>query len=184
MSYRKTHRAFSIAACLAIFGWSAAAAHAADLQIKRGEYLVKVMGCTDCHTAGSFFGHPNMKQFLAGSDVGFAIPNLGVFVGSNLTPDKETGLGNWTTQQIVTAITTGTRPDGRVLAPSMPWMDFAHLTKSDALAIATYVKSLPPVKNAVPGPFGPTEAPTSFVMPIIPADIYMKLPKPPAPTTK
>ena len=63
----------------------------------------------------------------------------------------------------VTAFTTGVmRPDGRILAPIMPYEDFKFLTKSDALAIAAYLKSLKPIKNAVPGPFGPNETPTTF----------------------
>ena len=80
---------------------------------------------------------------------GFRSPGLGVFPGRNLTPDPETGLGTWTTQQVVTAFTTGVRPDGRILAPIMPYEDFKFLTKSDALAIAAYLKSLKPIKNAV-----------------------------------
>jgi mono/diheme cytochrome c family protein len=154
---------------------------AAETQVERGKYLVTIMGCTDCHTPGSFLGHPDMTRFLGGSDVGFAIPGLGVFPGRNLTPDPETGLGKWTTQQIVTAFTTGVRPDGRVLAPIMPYEDFKFLTKSDALAIAAYLKSLKPVKNAVPGPFGPSETPTTFVMTVVPGPVYASMPKPPAP---
>src|ERR1700726_23827 len=82
-------------------------AQAADPQVERGNYLVQLGGCFDCHTPGYFFGHPDLTKYLGGSDVGFAIPGLGVFVGPNLTPDKETGLGAWTAQQIVIAITTG-----------------------------------------------------------------------------
>ena len=104
-------------------------------------------------------GKPDPARFLGGSDVGWEIPNLGIFYGSNLTPDRETGLGTWTRAQIVTAITKGQRPDGRMLAPAMPWSDFAALTKSDALAIADYLKSLLPVKNKVPGPFPASEKP-------------------------
>lgn len=143
-------------------------AQAADSTIEHGKYLVSIMGCTDCHTSGHFFGHPDMTRFLGGSDVGFLVPGLGVFVGPNLSSDKETGLGNWTAKQIVTAITTGERPDGRMLAPSMPWRGFANLTNTDALAIATYLKSLPPISNKVPGPFGPQEKPTVFVLSIQP----------------
>jgi mono/diheme cytochrome c family protein len=151
---------------------------AADQQTERGKYLVTLGGCSDCHTPGNFLGHPDFSRFLGGSDVGFVIPGAGVFVGRNLTPDNETGLGKWTKQQIVTALTTGIRPDGRVLAPIMPYRDFAHLTKSDAMAIATYLKSLKPVKHAVPGPFGPTETPTVFVMTVVPGDVYAHMPKP------
>jgi mono/diheme cytochrome c family protein len=153
-------------------------AYAADAQTERGKYLVEFGGCGDCHTPGHFLGHPDMTRYLGGSDVGFALPGAGVFVGPNLTPDKGTGLGAWTEQQIVTAITTGVRPDGRVLAPIMPWRDFANLRKSDALAIAAFLKSLPPISNQVPGPFGPSQTPTVFVMTVLPGNVYAGLPKP------
>ena len=70
----------------------------------------------------------------------------------------------------MTALQKGTRPDGRMLAPIMPWRAFASLTKRDAEAIAAYLKSLPPIKNKVPGPFGPKEKPTSFVMKVVPPE--------------
>ena len=94
-----------------------------------------------------------------GSEVGFEIPGLGTFYGPNLTPDKETGLGGWTDAEIMTAFQTGTRPDGRLLAP---------LTRDDAQSVVAYLRSLPPVNNKVPGPFGPGETPTSFVSKIVP----------------
>ncbi len=72
-------------------------------------------------------------------------------LGRNLTPDKETGLGDWTAEQIITAFTTGVRPDGRKLSPIMPYMELANLSKDDAQAIAAYLKSLPPVKTRGPG---------------------------------
>jgi len=162
-----------------IFG--ASAASAAETQIERGKYLVTLGGCGDCHTPGYFLGHPDMKRVLGGSDVGFAIPGLGVFVGRNLTPDKETGLGDWSIEQIVTAITTGKRPNGRILAPAMPWRALSQLTPSDAEAIAAYLKSLPAVNHAVPGPFGPDETPSGLVYMIVPGDVYASMPKPPPP---
>jgi mono/diheme cytochrome c family protein len=145
-------------------------ANAAELQVERGKYLVTLGGCTDCHTPGFFLGKPDMNRYLGGSDVGFEIPGLGSFYGRNLTPDPETGIGNWTLQDIVTAIQTGTRPDGRQLAPIMPWRAFAKLTKEDAQAIAVFLKSLPPVKHKVLGPYGPSETPQSFVMKIVPPE--------------
>jgi mono/diheme cytochrome c family protein len=144
------------------------AGHAADPQVARGKYLVSFAGCNDCHTPGYFLGKPDMARYLGGSEVGFEIPGLGVFYGPNLTSDKDTGLGGWTQQQIATALQTGVRPDGRVLAPAMPWRGYANMTKADAMAIAAYLKTLPPVKNKVPGPFGPKDQPTAFVMKIIP----------------
>jgi mono/diheme cytochrome c family protein len=157
---------------------SAASSSAADSQVERGKYLVTISGCNDCHTPGYFLGKPDFSRTLAGSDVGFTIPGLGAFVGRNLTPDKETGLGNWTDDQIISAFTAGIRPDGRRLAPIMPWRELSHLTSDDAHAIVAYLKSLPPVKNAVPGPFGPKEVPSTLVFVIVPGEVYAKLPAP------
>ncbi len=180
MGFRKWTRALGAGAlAVALGSWGHNAS--AETQLEHGKYLVTVMGCTDCHTPGTFLGHPDMARFLGGSDVGFSMPGLGVFVGRNLTPDPETGLGKWTTQQLVTAFTTGVRPDGRILAPIMPYDDFKSLTKADALAIAAYLKSLKPVKHAVPGPFGPNETPTTFVMTVVPGQVYANMPKPPGP---
>lgn len=119
------------------------------------------------HT-GIFFGKPDSSRFLGGSDVGFEIPGEGVFVGRNITPDKETGIGSWTREQIVTAIQTGQRPDGRMLAPIMPWHAFAQLTKEDAGAIAAFLQSLKPVSHQVPGPFKPGEKVSTFMFRILP----------------
>lgn len=145
-------------------------AAAADKQVARGKYLVGIAGCNDCHTPGYFFGKPEMARFLGGSEVGFEIPGLGVFHGPNLTPDRESGLGTWSRAQIAAAITKGVRPDGRILVPIMPWHAFASLTPEDTRAIVAYLQSLPPVRNKVPGPFGPDEKATSFVMKIVPPD--------------
>ncbi|HTR12569.1 MAG TPA: cytochrome c [Roseiarcus sp.] len=164
-----------VAACLA-----ATAANASDqAQIERGKYLVTIGSCNDCHTPGYFLGKPDFSRALSGSDVGFGMPGLGTFVGRNLTPDKETGLGNWTDDQIIAAFTAGVRPDGRRLAPIMPYQNLSHLSQDDAHAIVAYLRSLPPVKNAVPGPFGPKDVPSTLVMTIIPGEVYSKLPPPP-----
>jgi mono/diheme cytochrome c family protein len=153
-------------------------ARAADTaQIARGKYLVTIGGCNDCHTPGYLTGKTDRTRYLGGSDVGFAIPGLGVFVGRNLRPDKETGLGSWTTEQIVRVLTTGIRPDGRRLAPIMPWQAFSHLTRSDAFAIALYLKSLKPVRHAVPGPFGVVEKVDVSVVTVMPAAVYNTLPQ-------
>lgn len=157
--------AVAAAACIAGL---AAAASAQPALVERGKYLATFGGCMDCHTPGYFFGKPDMARYLGGSEVGFEIPGLGVFVGPNLTPDKETGLGGWTDQQIVTAIQTGARPDGRMLAPIMPYHAFANLTPQDAQAIVAFLRSVPPVKHKVEGPFGPTQTPTTFVMKVVP----------------
>jgi mono/diheme cytochrome c family protein len=163
----------------ALLGALADIANAADWQAERGKYLLSIIPCTDCHTPGTFLGKPDMSRYLGGSEVGFEVPGLGVFYGPNLTPDKDTGLGTWTKEQIATSIRTGKRPDGRILAPPMPVATFKNLTQADALAIAAYLKTLPPIKNKVPGPFGPTQKPTSFVYQVLPPDKYTPTPPPP-----
>jgi len=147
-----------------------AAAQAQSPQVQRGKYLVTVASCHDCHTPGYFLGKADMARYLGGSEVGFELPGLGVFHGPNLTPDKATGLGNWTDAQIIAAIQQGVRPDNRMLAPIMPWHAFATFTKEDMAAIVAFLRSVPPVSNKVPGPFGPTEKPTSFVMKVVPPE--------------
>jgi mono/diheme cytochrome c family protein len=141
-----------------------------DPQLTRGKYLVTLGGCNDCHTPGYFLGKPDMSRFLGGSDLGFEIPGVDVFIGPNITPDKETGIGSWTREQIVTAMQAGERPGGRILAPVMPWRAFAQLTSDDAMAIAAFLQSLDPVDNKVPGPFKPGEKVTTFMFRIVPPD--------------
>ena len=153
--------------CIGMAGavWVAAAlAQAPDSAVKRGEYLVAVSSCTNCHTPGHFRGHEDGSQFLAGSEVGFDDPVKGVVVGPNLTPDKETGLGSWSDQQIVNAMTRGVLPNGQALSMAMPWAGLAHLSQSDARAIVAYLRSLPAVKRRTPGPFAPGTAATVAVL--------------------
>ena len=121
-------------------------ASADDAQVARGRFLVTIAGCSDCHTPGALLGSPDMKRYLGGSDVGFAIPGAGVFVGANLTLDKETGLGSWTDEQIIAAIRTGKTPEERELSPVMPYPALSHLSDADAQVLP------PDVYNALPAP--------------------------------
>ncbi len=167
------HRIVTAALAAAAFTFAATAADDAAAKVERGKYLVTIMACSDCHTPGVFLGKPDFSRTLGGSDVGFAIPGLGYFWGPNLTPDDETGLGKWSEADIVNTLRTGTRPDGRMLAPSMPWMSYGVLTDEDAYAIAAYLKSLPPQRNdAEVAPIGWGETPSaayqSVVMPEAP----------------
>jgi mono/diheme cytochrome c family protein len=165
MSWKAAHLAFLGAIA---FGFSSPVQAADEAQVARGKYLVGIAGCNDCHTPGYFFGKPDMSKFLAGSDVGFEIPGVGVFVGRNITPDEETGIGKWTEDQIITALQTGKRPDGRELAPIMPWHAFATLTKDDVSSIAAFLKSIPAVSNKIPDPVGPGGTVTTFMFRILP----------------
>ena len=135
----------------------ASTAARADDQIARGEYLVHIMGCNDCHTAGTFLGKPDAEHPLAGGDVGLSVPGLGVRWAPNLTPDEPTGLGQWSDADIIKAIRAGVDPTGSKLFPMMPSGNYAVLTDADAGAIVAYLRTLPPVSHAVPAPVGPDE---------------------------
>jgi mono/diheme cytochrome c family protein len=140
-----------------------------ETPVERGKYLVGIMDCTACHTGGSLAGAPDPAKFLAGSDIGFEIPDLGIFYPPNLTPDHATGIGAWSERDIITALRTGARPDGRELAPIMPWRSYAALTDEDVQAIAAYLKSLPAIEHAVPPLTGPSEkAPAPYLTVVIP----------------
>ena len=153
----------------------ASLALADEAQVERGKYLVTIAGCSDCHTPGALLGMPDMKRYLGGSDVGFAIPTQGVFVGQNLTPDKQTGIGGWTDAQIIAAIRQGKTPEGRALSPVMPYFALSHLTDADAEAIVAFLKSLPAVSNQVRN-FGPNDKVTINVSAVLPPNVYNALP--------
>jgi mono/diheme cytochrome c family protein len=138
-------------------------------RIQRGEYLATVMDCSGCHTTGALLGKPDPQRHLAGSNVGFHIPQLGVFYPPNLTPDPETGLGTWTEADIIKAVRTGERPYGRVLAPVMPYHSYSRLNDADAQDLAAYLKSLKPIRHQAPAMVGATEKPTApYLMVVTP----------------
>ena len=125
-------------------------------QEDRGAYLARIMDCTGCHTPGAMKGQPDMSRYLGGSDVGFEVPGLGIFYPPNLTSDA-TGAGSWSEDEIITAVRTGVRPDGRQLIPIMPYHSYSALTDEDARALARFLKSTKPVSNDVPDPVGPSQ---------------------------
>jgi mono/diheme cytochrome c family protein len=152
-----------------------------EQKIARGRALTFVGGCQDCHTPGSLYGAPDTTRMLSGSDVGWQGP-WGVSYARNLTPDPETGIGNWTEDQIVTAFRMGHRPDGSPLLPPMPWPMFGiGMSDEDANAIAAFLKSLPPVTHKVPDVIPPGKPVTGPVIVIPPPAAWdaMNLPSPP-----
>lgn len=111
--------------------------------VARGEQLVILARCSNCHTPANEDGSPNMDLLLAGAVVRDA-------VASNITPDEETGIGSWTEEEIATLMRTGARPDGSAVEGAMAQQierRFNVLTEADALAIAAYLKSIPAVSN-------------------------------------
>lgn len=116
----------------------------------RGAYLVNnVIGCTDCHTpVDPATGAPVMEKYLAGRQP-YEGP-WGIVYGGNITPDSETGIGDWTEEEIKRSLVAGIGKDGRRLI-LMPWFAYSALTQEDADAVAYYLKNeLPAVKNEVP----------------------------------
>lgn len=133
-----------------------ATAGVATEPLARGRYLANAMACALCHTpASAQDGAYDPRFFLAGGMRVSAYP-WGVWYSRNLTPDPDTGLGQWSEAEIVTAMTRGIARDGRRLDPmAMPWPWFSRLTPEDARAIATYLRALPAVRNDVPKPRAP-----------------------------
>ncbi len=149
--------------------------------IERGQYLVTIGGCNDCHSpkkmtpkgpvpdeARLLSGHPADEKLpevplnIFGPEKWGAITNsnLTAWVGpwgtsytSNLTPDSETGSGVWNEELFIRILRTGKfMGAGRDILPPMPWQEYAKLTDADLKAIFTYLRSLKPVKNQVPAP--------------------------------
>jgi mono/diheme cytochrome c family protein len=143
------------------------AAAAADDTVERGEYLARIMDCTGCHTPGALAGQPDFDRYLAGSDIGFQIPGVGVFYPPNLTPDPVNGLGGWSAEDIITAVRSGVRPDGRELAPVMPWPSYGALNDEDAKALAAFLMSLPAIAHQSPAPVGPEGTPTAPYLTVV-----------------
>jgi len=109
--------------------------------VKRGEYLARAADCLVCHTA------PGGKDYAGG--FAFQLP-FGTMYSTNITPDKETGIGNYSDQQFLAALRRGVRRDGARLYPAMPFASYTYITDADALAIKAYLFSLPPVRSTPP----------------------------------
>jgi hypothetical protein len=122
-------------------------------RLERGRYLANsVVGCMFCHSPHDWTQHmlPVVSGMLgAGAPVPYGdVP--GKFVAPNLTPDPETGSGNWTDDQIARAIREGIGHDGRALFPTMPYKDFRNFSDEDVASIVVYLRSLPPVRRELP----------------------------------
>lgn len=152
-------------------------------RVARGEYLVRYGSCHDCHTPhklGPKGPEPDMTRALSGHPGDLVLPappamngpwmwaGVGTFTAfagpwgvsftANLTPDKETGLGNWTEDMFVMALRTGRHEGkGRPILPPMPYQYVGSLSDEDLKAVFAYLQSIPPVRNKVPAPIDPPE---------------------------
>jgi len=148
-SWAPFNRSLGAPLWLKVFGrFSDPPAQAPKSGIERGRYLVEhVSLCSDCHTPRNFIGVPNRSLYLAGANK--KIGPLGQEV-PNITPDKETGIGEWKREEIAAVLLTGTKPDLDNIQGLMAEViehGFKNMTKEDALAIADYLKSVPAIKN-------------------------------------
>src|ERR1700722_8287884 len=108
-------------------------------QIKRGEYLIRAADCEVCHTA------PGGAAFAGG----LAIPlPFGTLYSTNVTSDKETGIGDYSDADFLNAVQRGIRKDGSRLYPAMPYPSYTYITDADALAIKAYLFSRPAIRAA------------------------------------
>lgn len=152
-------------------------------QVVRGGYLVKIMGCNDCHTpwkVGPKGPEPDMTRMLSGHPQDLAMPTIklpdapwssvtagtntafagpwGVSFTANLTPDPETGLGKWTGETFIQALRTGRHEgQGRPILPPMPYPMYRNATDDDLRAVFAFLQSIPPIRNRVPQPIDPPE---------------------------
>lgn len=147
--------------------------------IKRGKYLVGIMGCNDCHSPKVMTATgpiPNPQKLLSGHPQEAVVQPYdtsmvydwilfnhhntaivgpwGVSFSANISSDA-TGIGNWTLEQFGRALKEGKYKgleNGRMLLPPMPWQNYTNISDNDLKAIFTYLKSTKPVRNNVPDP--------------------------------
>lgn len=144
--------------------------------VERGEYLVKIMGCNDCHTPwkmGANGPEPDMTRFLSGhpeqigpmpstkpeggwlysgspTNTAYTGP-WGVSYAFNLTPEQNTGLGIWTEEMFIKTIRTGRHMGtSRPINPPMPWPAYRNASDGDLKAIYAYLRTIKPIVNRVP----------------------------------
>ena len=157
------------------------AAAPSKARIERGAYLVRHMGCNDCHTPlklGPRGPEPDMTRALTGHPEGLVMPPApalppgpwgwvgaatntafagpwGVSFTANLTPDKETGL-NMSERNFVIALKSGAHlGTARTILPPMPWQWYGQLGDEALKDIYAYLQTIPPLKNQVPAPIPP-----------------------------
>ncbi len=158
-----------------------------DEMVKRGNYLVTVASCNDCHSPKKFNEHGftfDSSRLLSGHQAGTPInpidgsalkpgswmlagPDLTTWVGpwgisysANLTPDSATGLGAWNEDAFMRALRTGKhqgQDNGRPIMPPMPWELIGRMTDDDLRSVFAYLRTLTPVSNRVPGPVPPPQ---------------------------
>jgi len=116
----------------------AGATNAETLLIQKGEYLARAGDCVACHT------NPEGREFAGGR----AMPTpFGALYSPNITPDEETGIGQWSSDEFYRMMHSGVSRDGSLLYPAMPFASYTKVTRADSDAIYAYLMSVQPVKH-------------------------------------
>lgn len=173
---------------LAVAGYRGAQSRTTELaptssdRVKRGEYLVTIGGCNDCHTPwkmGENGPGPDMSRLLSGHPQDFPVQSAprhdggpwmmsaaatntawagpwGVSFTANLTPDEDTGIGSWSEEIFINTLRTGKHwGQSRPILPPMPWFNYGKMSDEDLKSVFAYLRSIPPVHNRVPVPLPP-----------------------------
>ena len=154
-------------------------------KVKRGEYLVSIIGCDDCHSPKRMgpngpelipelrlSGYPSSRPIqkadsnavkkgwiLMGGDLTSSVGPWGMSFAANLTSDM-TGIGNWTEENFIRSLREGKYKgleNSRTLLPPMPWFHFRNMTDDDLKSIFAFLKTTKPVENVVPAAKQPAD---------------------------
>lgn len=110
---------------------------------ERGAYILRLGGCISCHTDSKNKGAP-----MAG---GVALKSpYGTFYAPNITPDRETGIGGWSTDDFIRAMTEGKPPEGMPYYPAFPYTSYTRMTRQDLIDLKAYLDTVPPVRKQTP----------------------------------
>ncbi|MBV8070816.1 MAG: cytochrome c [Acidobacteriaceae bacterium] len=109
-------------------------------QIERGRYVSILGDCSACHTK------PGGRPFAGG--IALRTP-FGTILASNITPDKETGIGTWTEAEFISAVRDGRGHNGTRLYPAMPYTAYTKMSDDDVVALRAYMRTVVPVRNRV-----------------------------------
>ncbi|MDG2270031.1 MAG: c-type cytochrome [Alphaproteobacteria bacterium] len=149
------------AALLALHGMASA-----ETPLERGTYLMEsIVACGNCHTPKGPTGDiPGME--LAGMAPFEKTPGFDANA-PNITPDPETGIGNWTDEEIIASIREGKRPDGSIIGPPMPIGLYRGMSDNDVKAIVAYLRQVKPIKNVIPPSVYRIPLPPAYGPPVV-----------------
>lgn len=134
-------RRFACAVLVVGLGFTSGALAAGDP--KRGAYVARLGGCHSCHT------DPKQQDTPLAGGLELISP-FGTFRVPNITPDPETGIGRWSADDFVRAMTKGVAPDGRHYYPAFPYTSYTRMTEQDLLDLKAYLDTIKPVRAVVP----------------------------------